>query len=191
MTQIIGTLLLSKGKVNGVVTLIITNIISYWNHRMIHSNRYSKIFTNNFHTSIHHNSKINRKAINIFKEFYGDIINSSCLLCGFGLLNKRLDIYTCLYIGLLYATQHNINQNFFISSKTHEYHHKYENKNFTPDYLDLIFDTKYDTDLENMNNILPNGVILSFILYKMKKRYPERYFRNLFYVMFICSFFVI
>lgn len=133
-------------------------------------------YTFDFHDKIHHDSKINKKPINILIETIINFIVEGGLLILFTTYFKfsvNIKSYTfkfnraILFLwAMLYATVHNINYNI-LPPIQHVNHHKEYNTNFGIDTLDILFDTKYDIEnIEIFNHGAINiAIITFFILY--------------------------
>ena len=126
-----------------------------------------------FHHKIHHDTTINRKPIYILTEFIQNVITQglgiALLLAwigvSFGKTAATFNYAAMTMYGLLYATVHNIN--YILSpSICHEEHHRDELTNFGIDFLDIIFNTKFDTkNVESVNHYAPNIAIICLLIY--------------------------
>lgn len=137
------------------------------------------LYTFDFHDKIHHNSNINKKKINIFYEFFQNIITEGGLLIIVILFTDlKINIFgykftfnktIILLWGILYTTVHNINYAFFKTSQ-HINHHIDPRTNYALDTLDILFDTKYDlNNIENLNwNWSGNIMIITFLMVYFK-----------------------
>jgi hypothetical protein len=136
---------------------------SNWNKFVMNYLKY----TFDFHSVVHHNSKINKQLIFVI----GEILINWLMEGGYIILmayyfgwNINTNVFWLW--GLSYATVHNINYNLY-PPECHEEHHKNPNTNFGIDTLDVIFGTKYDYEcLENFNHASINVfLITALILY--------------------------
>ena len=92
------------------------------------------------------------------------------ILPGLILMFFKLDsnLYFGLFSGLLYSSYHNINQ-FILKSETHRKHHLNSKFNYGPDYIDVIFGTKYPGDeYENLNTGVINIIIIVIVIKYIK-----------------------
>ena len=141
-----------------------------------------------FHSKIHHNPYINKRWYNILGEIlqnfilvslplsyiaYSSDIRISILSFTF-YLNKTITILW----GLIYTTFHNINYSI-INPQIHKDHHikdipysyntsKQKITNYGPDTLDCLFNTKYNTCIEDFNHGVYNIIILTVLLIIIK-----------------------
>ena len=134
-------------------------------------NKYSNTILNmcveimDFHHSTHHDSSVNKTLTNIIYEFLNNILFQGIGLVIFiQLFIKLIDIRVFIIWALTYATVHNINF-LFVNPSTHRDHHKNYNTNFAVDYMDILFNTKYDcNDIEDMNHYSINTFILTYLV---------------------------
>jgi len=156
--------LLTYKKINPFLSIIYLFIIvlsSYLIH-IIYSLNIFKEYSP--HLIFHHNEndEINNKYlfvelcvnISIFILFY---FFNYYFLCGF------VPNILIFYFAILYISVHLINYSLLHNSPSHELHHKYINCNFGPDFLDHMFRTNCDDQVENWNYMIPN-VVFSFFL---------------------------
>ena len=117
-----------------------------------------------FHDKVHHNKKINKNIYNLIKESFQNILSISISLI---LINNLCDLnlnnLVILSYGLLYSSVHNINYNLK-KNKNHELHHKNKFTNYGIDFIDIIFDTKYNKKLEDLNEDSNNLNYIYFLL---------------------------
>ena len=157
--------------------------LGYFSHYLSHKIDYTKfysecdnIFTRNkysdfilkiyakfldFHQITHHDSSINKNIINILYEF---IVN--LLFQGFAIVIfvKLIDIRVFILWAIAYATIHNINY-ILIPSTTHRDHHADFNTNYGYDIVDILLNTKYDSnDVENINHYSINYLIITYLI---------------------------
>ena len=186
---------------NGIISVIgtyyLTGLIQYIFHIISHRYDFTKIFNENirdvlkhnkrlyrllkstclyffeFHGKIHHNSKINKKIINVITEFYINFCSSGG---GLFLINNILDIKlrvlgvdffldnsTLILFALCYATSHMLNYHILDSSE-HKKHHLNVKTNYGPELFDIIFGTKYDNIVVNENHISINIIVSTVIV---------------------------
>jgi hypothetical protein len=117
-----------------------------------------------FHSITHHESKINKKHINIVGEILNNVITQSVFVVWF--IQNLLDFRIVLLWSLYYATTHNINYSL-LKPTTHRDHHLNHTTNYGLDVTDILFNTKYNwEDIENYNHSIINLIaITSLILY--------------------------
>ena len=116
-----------------------------------------------FHHKIHHNSKINKQFQNIVIEIILNIISQGGIMFVIVNLLKCMDTQLLIWWALLYATIHNINYNF-ISSETHKNHHINCNTNYGMELWDILFNSMYDNNFENINHYSFNTIILTLLM---------------------------
>jgi len=114
-----------------------------------------------FHHKKHHDLSINKQIKYIIYEFVNNVFTQGLLLV---LLIKWMDIRVIILWAFFYATIHNINY-VYIKPTTHRDHHVDDNTNFGIDFLDILFNTKYDwEDIEVHNHGAINVLIITFII---------------------------
>jgi hypothetical protein len=194
----------------GILTFYLCGFIQYVSHILSHKIQFNKIYetlsdfidTNiflkhlsfmkplfkntyfyllNFHKKIHHNSKINKKWLNIITEFYINFFSSggafflTNIWFRFKLIiletEFKFDNAIILLFAFVYSTSHIINYHV-LDSIEHKQHHLNTNFNYGPELFDIIFDTKYDDIVVDENHIALNilffiPIIYFFKLYKL------------------------
>jgi len=114
-----------------------------------------------FHDITHHDTSINKQIKNIIYEFLNNII-----IQGMGLVIfiKIMDIRVIILWAFMYATIHNINY-LFIKPTTHSDHHLNSHTNYGIDFVDIIFNSKYDwNDIETHNHGAINLLLVTYII---------------------------
>jgi len=178
---------------NGCMTLIISYIFGWLIHYFSHNYKYTKEYKktqmhkylkkkfkwlNNsilyilskqfeFHDKVHHDSSVNKTIPNLIKEFLQNIVMVSIL---FILLNNAYNLnfnnLIILSYGFWYAITHNISYSL-TRNPFHEQHHKNKFTNYGIDFVDILFGTKYNSTVEDMNihscNIIIAGFMVVFI----------------------------
>jgi hypothetical protein len=151
------------------------------------------IYLFDFHDKIHHNTNINSKWNNIIIEIIMNLYTEGIALI---ILLKIFDFgvqlrgytfklnYPILFAwSILYTTIHNINYNI-ITPICHIQHHIDKNTNFGIDLMDIIFETKYDTNSEEMNHAALNVIFIMIFIIFIKDIYKPKNkngFMNYFY----------
>jgi len=145
------------------------------------------IYILDFHDKIHHNTRINKLWYNIaietisnlFVEGIGLIILLKLINFGINLCGHTFKFnYPILFAwSITYATVHNINYNI-ITPICHIQHHINKKTNYGSDFMDIIFNSKYDNKPEEMNHISLN-VILTMLLIMYIKDYIKPNKENL------------
>ena len=149
----------------------ILNILPDWLNKIIYWIFY---YILDFHSNIHHNSKINKKWYNIIIEFIENICSQSILLIILlSIINPTFKIMNCdiklnktliLVWGLIYTSLHLINYNI-INCEIHNVHHQNSNYNFGPDPVDILFNSKKDiNNIENFNHGVINLIIICILI---------------------------
>jgi hypothetical protein len=114
-----------------------------------------------FHDITHHDTSINKQAVNIIYELLNNIFMQGL---GFVLLIKMIDTRVFILWAFMYATIHNINY-LFIKPTTHSDHHINSHTNYGIDYCDILFNTKYDwNDIETHNHGAINLLVITYII---------------------------
>ena len=122
------------------------------------------IYINNFHKKIHHDTEINKKNYNLIIEFILDFVYQGLIPIIVIFLLKFVNYWIFILYALTYATVHIINFNI-ISCNVHEQHHLNDNSNYGMDIYDIIFNTKYNDELENINHYLINFFVIAALIY--------------------------
>jgi hypothetical protein len=131
-----------------------------------------------FHHKIHHDSTVNRQFLNLLTEFIQNVVTQGggvAIILNNVSLNihetARFNSAVMVMYGLLYATVHIINYNIS-PSLCHQQHHQvgYECSNLGIDFLDVVFDNKYDiTCIEDVNHYAINVSVICLGLYMIHK----------------------
>ena len=181
-----------------VITLIVVSFLGYITHYISHSVNVTKFydslnndnyFTNNkiahyfikfickcadFHDEIHHDTSINKKVHNVIFEFIFNFYTQAGAFLIIMYFVKKLNYYSVILWGLIYPTIHLINYDI-IKCQVHMKHHLDKHTNYGIDIWDIMFNTKYqgdNTDIENINHYSINVIIISAILvYVMNNKY--------------------
>ena len=175
--------------VNSLCSFYITIFLGWFIHLLSHTINYEKIYdslklpihsimdkfirkfilyTFNFHDQIHHDSSVNKQFMNVIIEFIQNIITQGGLLM---IINNyfhlQLDNTAILLWGLMYSTVHNINYRV-TNNLQHRNHHIDPTKNYALDFIDILFNTKYDLqNIENLNFSWGNYmIIITFLIIK-------------------------
>jgi hypothetical protein len=154
----------------GLFTVLYTSYISYISHFLSHVKEFPILNKLHLH---HHNSKT---FFGYFNQFIFQIINHLFLpiLIKHSFNITLINEYIILFTELIYTTVHLINYSYLHVNDIHEKHHlqdiNYKNAkhnckliNFGPDYMDILFGTKYkpDTQIENFDHSILN-MLFSF-----------------------------
>ena len=173
LAQIASVCLLSKRVDKGLVTLLVVNALAPVVHYGSHLESFVKLYNffklTSFHDEIHHDLKVSRKRINVYREAQVNIFATSFLWLP--PVRKYCDRTVCLFFGSLYASYHLINQRL-LESPQHECHHKNKFTNLGPDYMDVLYNTKGDSQPEYCNTGVINVVVLTSIFLILKKMEP-------------------
>jgi hypothetical protein len=119
-----------------------------------------------FHDKVHHDSSINKYSHNIINEFIGNFITQAGIFLIFKYLMTNLNYSVIILWGLMYSTIHIINYDI-IKNPIHIKHHLDKNTNYGMDIWDIIFNTKYkndNNDIENINHYSINTILLTCII---------------------------
>lgn len=166
ITILLGTLLGSPEYTytNSLVQSIAIYLWSYIGHILYH--KITIIDKVNFHKIIHHDTT------NKYSRTIKLVIESLCNMWLFFVLlipnlfninifSKKIVIYSAIW----YTATHIFNYSM-IKNNYHIQHHKTPEFNYSPEILDMLFDTKYDAnfddDLSLIKELLP--VIIGFII---------------------------
>ena len=84
-----------------------------------------------------------------------------------------LDEWIILFMYLFYTILHNVNYGVFKPNTYHSKHHESTNTNYTPDFFDLLCETKNnDTpEIENTDFYLPTILFSFIVVFVLKKTY--------------------
>jgi len=114
-----------------------------------------------FHEDIHHNLEVNKKWNNILIESAGNFWFQAGTILALKYILQYMDTSVIVIWGMAYVTVHNINYILFPST-THVKHHLNKNNNYGIDLWDIMFGTKYQddiTDIENINHYAINLIL--------------------------------
>ena len=154
----------------GFISLIYTNYISYASHLLSHVKEISILSKLHLY---HHNSK---SFFGYFNQFIFEIVTNLVFPIALKYIFQLTFIneYVVLFANLIYTSVHLINYSYFHVNDVHERHHlqdissknktrNYKITNFGPDYMDVLFGTKYkpDTQIEHYDHAIIN-ILLSF-----------------------------
>lgn len=166
-----------------IFSFIIISIIGYFSHYVSHhinfaelyatydniltrNNTINNISTNicsflDFHDVTHHDTSINKQIKNIIYEFLNNIVMQGV---GLVIFIKLMDIRVIILWAFMYATIHNINY-LFVKPTTHSDHHLNPHTNYGIDFVDIMFNTKYDwNDIETHNHGAINLLIITYVI---------------------------
>ena len=136
---------------------------------------YFLIYLLKFHSEYHHDSDINKIWYNLIIEGIQNVLNcGGLIIIILFLLNFKFKILNNTYLlnynvillwALGYSTYHLINYQLKEKGHPHENHHKEPFKNFGPDFIDILYNTKYDfNNLDNINDGIYNLILISIFL---------------------------
>ncbi len=181
------------------ITLIVISLLGYISHAICHvvnlrdgfnriDSHLNNVFTrsswgsyiiNNtlqfyeFHETIHHDTNINKQWANVLFEFIGNFWFQAGTTLALRYILNLMDVYAIVLWGVLYATVHNIN--YVISpSHVHIKHHLDKFTNYGIDIWDMVFNTKYNGDyseIENINHYSINLIICTMAICMWITRY--------------------
>ena len=164
-------------------SMIYAMFCGYWVHVISHNYSFEKEFLQkdspyilktiakliDFHDQTHHDSSKNRSTLNVIIEIIENFVMQtlSIFISSITIFGKTIMISKPAIVlwGLLYTTIHHINYNTLETSEMHIQHHINSNTNYFPDFLDILFDTKYDMeDIENINSCSINVILLTILI---------------------------
>lgn len=122
-----------------------------------------------FHDITHHDIEINKTPHNLLYEFILNFVTQGGVLILVVWIARHLNLYVLLLWGLMYASVHIINYSF-VKPLTHQYHHVDKYTNYGIDIWDIIFGTKYNNnidDIENINHYSFNIIIITGLIVKL------------------------
>jgi hypothetical protein len=181
-TAIVCLILLSYCKninvIWAILTFIIMSFLGYITHIISHSINFKYYYTKlnapnpvlkyivdvlDFHADTHHDSTINKQVSNSIHEFIGNFITQAgiILICKFFL--THFDTSIIILWGLIYSTVHMINYTI-VENDTHKKHHMNKYTNYGLDIYDILFNTKYDSVIDDINHYSINMILLTFII---------------------------
>lgn len=143
-----------------IITFFFMLFLSYYFHYTAH------VDTTNASVHLYHHSHNNffSHFIQILLEFV-TILFIIPLMYLFNI--PILDNWTIILFYIFYTTVHNINYSIFHVNTIHEKHHKEVTTNIGPDICDILFDTKYDDDIENTNHYILNIIVAYLVVYSL------------------------
>lgn len=119
-----------------------------------------------FHDEIHHDTSINKQTHNIIYEFIFNFYTQAGAFLIFMYFIKNMSYYSVILWGLMYPTIHLINYDI-IKCKVHQKHHWDKHTNYGIDVWDILFNTKYEgdnSDIEDINHYSINVIIITAII---------------------------
>jgi hypothetical protein len=154
---IISIILLSHNYsiINSIVTYFVVFFLSYITHYQTH------IDTTNASIHLYHHENNN-----FFSHFIQILLEFTSLLAIIPILSilelNVLNPWIIIFFYFFYTTVHNVNYSILHVNNVHEKHHKMMKTNIGPDICDIIFNTKFDDDIENTDHYIIN-IIISFL----------------------------
>ena len=122
------------------------------------------IYISDFHRKIHHNTDENKKYKNLLIEFIENFTTQGLIPIFVIFLSKFVNYWIFILWGLTYATIHIFNYNIY-PCKIHEQHHINSNSNLGIDLYDILFNSKFNNEIENINHYLFNYLIIGLFIY--------------------------
>ena len=119
-----------------------------------------------FHEDVHHDTNVNKRWFNVCIEAAGNFGFQAGFLLAMKYMLQYLDTSILVLWGIGYATVHNINYNLY-PSPAHMKHHINKHTNYGIDIWDIMFGTKYQddlTDIENINHYSINMIVLTLLI---------------------------
>jgi hypothetical protein len=173
-----------KNYLSGIITIILLQVWTYFSHIIGHLD----IPGLHWHL-FHHQPEKAHQPLYILIEtlvnflFSGGFLLIIGLICLKKILNIdfKLNYYIILFWSLIYVSYHMLNYHY-IDIDTHYNHHQDPNTNFSPDWMDILFNTKNDGEcFENMNSAILNtiGSLLIVLLFRKTKYDPIRLIKKL------------
>jgi len=119
-----------------------------------------------FHSEFHHDSTQNKLPINLWYEFWNNLLTQAGFLWILKTLLSKVDNGIILLWGLVYSTVHIFNYSWF-QPVPHMQHHLDNQTNHGTEVYDIIFGTKYDwTNIEYGNHAAVNMSCLTALIYR-------------------------
>ena len=169
-----------------LTTFILSSISGYFVHYISHHINFTEFYENcdnmftrnkytnyvlssfvsfiDFHDKTHHDNYNNKEIKNIIYEFINNVFMQGIGMVIVIHLLKLLDTRIIILWAFMYATIHNINY-LYLNPTTHKCHHLNYHTNYGIDYVDIVFNTKYDiNDVEIYNHAVINLLIITYIL---------------------------
>lgn len=123
------------------------------------------IYFMDFHSKTHHNTNENKKCKNLIIEFIENFTTQGLIPIVVISLLKFVNYWIFILWGLTYASIHIFNYNVY-PCKIHEYHHINNISNLDIlDLYDILFNSKYNNEIENTNHYLINYIIIALFIY--------------------------
>ena len=141
------------------------------------------IYHCDFHCLIHHDSSVNKTLYNRLIEVYQNLLSEGLIVAylvykldpsvSIGGITLRPHIPTIIFWALIYTSVHNINYDL-LHPKEHVNHHLYPSTNYGIDLLDILCETKHETDsIEIMHHGLPNLVISAMAIIQFQQLFSQ------------------
>lgn len=139
---------------------------AYWIHRLHHNLPSTGIgFYLNPHISIHHShEKLLPRWLDLFIETIHNIVWFFFLYILQELTQIHIVPTSIIVLSMLvYSSVHVINYSMFGSEK-HRRQHEIPDSNYGPDFLDHVFGTNSDPELEDMSHFIPNSILSTLLI---------------------------
>ena len=141
------------------------------------------IYHCDFHSLVHHDSSVNKTLYNRLVEIYQNLMSEGLIVAylvykldpsiTLGGLTIRPHIPTIIFWALLYTSVHNINYDI-LHPQEHVNHHLYPNTNYGIDLLDILCETKYETDsVEIMHHGVPNLILATLAIIQYQQVFSQ------------------
>ena len=123
-----------------------------------------------FHENVHHDLSVNKTPKNLIYEFLNNFLFQGFIFYIVIIFFRNLNPKIAIIWGLIYASSHIINFNF-INPITHQQHHENKFTNFGLDVWDIIFNTKFNHEIENCNHMTINLFLIFFLVTFINLKY--------------------
>lgn len=178
------SIILCNGDIfRGITTFLYAYMYSYIGHALMHSDlTFYSIY--GIYSISHYwhdrNSDWMTNLVNIIAEFSILVFNYNLPKYLFATfpgnpMNYLIDEWVGLFYCIIFISVHYINYTHYKVNQFHVKHHVQSDANFSPDFFDIIFDTKHPDSLEpeNIEHEIPNTILAFAITFAMKCIYDQ------------------
>lgn len=161
----------SKGHFSiSFITFLTAIIAAHYIHNDVHvkiEKGQNRPNLNVLHLYHHEHDNILSHAIQIILEFvsgvYFIVLKHIFNIFSIPLFNF-IDNWTVIFTYIFYTVVHNINYGYFKVNEVHRNHHVHMNKNMGPDICDILFNTKYEDNVEQHDHYIPSILFSYFFV---------------------------
>lgn len=193
-----------KGFYTYTITLGLIYLYHYFGHKTNYFTNTNNIYVNIIYNicyilfgKLHIYHHLPQTTFTMVMEIVCEInccILSYCLfkLTDYIFVTSLLDEWILIMSTLLYISTHSINYGYLKVNDIHYAHHKNILTNFGPDFFDILFGTHNpSTQIENWDHIIPNTIIITIIIFFLKRAWNNSEYQPILKQMLILFFILV